>query len=1468
MRQSGRIKLGGGVVNALTKDTILRGKGNFVTDLDYDNIINNRLVFCGDDFIIEKTELSLDNISYSNVYFASNLYYRRTEIDNNFQHILIPNLGININNQSNISVNFSDGGWTSNNLINSIYTLSSKIGIGISEPLATIHINNNNANLIIDNNLNKFKFEYDNNNFTLGNNNIKQLIIHKNASLNSLNIDEFSIVNISNINILNKTNLTSNIKINDKPFIEWLISDNNIATQDFVANNNILTNETILYGKGSNITNLDYKNITLNKLIFNSPLKYDPDNNTVNADLSLSGWTSNTNTSNIYSSFKSKIGIGTDKPLASLHIGSTFYNKYNYNNNGILIISKTDIDNIINKNFKLGYDDDFNFSFGNYRLLNDGTTTWTKQFYINHLAPEGCLIINGNGNININNSLNINSTLFINRNLIFDNNYNINIDNNNNFAIANNNIIINNQLNTVGIGTIPDEKFKLLVDGDIKTTSNFYVNDIYASNINLSNLNVFRNINTNLLTSTNIDNINLIKTQNIDANNIIASTNLRTPNIICSLNIICSNNITCSNNLNVVQTLNANTINSSNIIINNNIIGKSINANNLTISSNITTNSLNALSSIKTDNIDVKNISTLNINIDNNLLTNTINSDFIYNSNNIITNEIFSSNINTLNIDTSNITANNINIIDTIVSKNINTSYIINNTKITTNELEVIYNLKCNSSINAISLNVNNIYVSDNIGINILEPLSELHICKKMSSFNNTSLIITGNYNSFKIGYNDTDNFILGAYNTVSKYWKNQIFIDNNAPDNTFIINNSGNITIGNDIDNINLYKLNVIGDLNAINLYEKGVKILNNSEINQLINTSLQPYLTIDYAATIYPTKYLVTTQLNTNLNLLEDTIISLLSTNSNIYSSSKRFPYGTIYDININNTNIINTLYYYIDSNIYGIKENFKETISNYDDTNTIYNYTIYYSSSKSIILDKYYLFLYDDDNYNNTRNSVSWGNANYLPYYIQTNTTNILNLDKNSIIHQGQIRKTYRYYGDFLIIKYDIDFILTKFRFYVLNTENNYKVPNAPSLWRCYGSNDAIVWTIIKEASNDILKNSLSHLSYIDTQEGYAYYEHQVNNIKAYRYIGFVFSKIVFYNKYKISNYTYNNNSSIGLELFKFELFGKKNVKALYITSNVLEQSLTNYIKQDYIIDNYQYKIICSEPLFLNGNVLGIDIDFLYNNSTANIICSNITCLNRINVLNLVSSYLVSSNINSLNKITTSNLITSNIINDNYLSSYSIYAENNVGIGDNPYPLYKLNVNGIIYSSNDIICNGNFIENGSNLKDKYLSINDAGNFINTNVLRNELSNNQPNIQKKYGFRAICNKSIILNNETYYKHDVDLSLYIKSKVDSIDENPYRIFGIKCFSTSLIFNNNINPNKPPNILQYDIYSSYIINLNTINICAIGFPSNYYLNKITKGDIFLLKTTNYDYISILSKTSNLSVSCIISDFLF
>ena len=322
----------------------------------------------------------------------------------------------------------------------------------------------------------------------------------------------------------------------------------------------------------------------------------------------------------------------------------------------------------------------------------------------------------------------------------------------------------------------------------------------------------------------------------------------------------------------------------------------------------------------------------------------------------------------------------------------------------------------------------------------------------------------------------------------------------------------------------------------------------------------------------------------------------------------------------------------------------------------------------------------------------------------------------------------------------------------------------------------------------------------------------------------------------------------------------------------TSNLNASNITSL--NQISTSNLNASNITSLNRITTSNLNCSNINSLNLISTSNLNCSNINSLNQISTSNLICS-----NINSLNQISTSNLISVNnyannlisynINNNNILTSYSIYATNNIGISDNPSSIYKLNVNGIIYSSTDIISDGNIKEKGVYLKDKYLAINDYTNssMINTDTLRNEISNNQPNVQKKNGFRCICSKPIILNDQTYYKHDVNLSLYIKSKVDSIDENPYRIFGIRCFSTSAIFNNNI-PNKPPNVLQYDIYTSHILNTNSINICAIGFPSNYYLNKITASDIFILKTNNYNYISILSKTPNLSVSCIISDFLF
>jgi hypothetical protein len=87
-----------------------------------------------------------------------------------------------------------------------------------------------------------------------------------------------------------------------------------------------------------------------------------------------------------------------------------------------------------------------------------------------------------------------------------------------------------------------------------------------------------------------------------------------------------------------------------------------------------------------------------------------------------------------------------------------------------------------------------------------------------------------------------------------------------------------------------------------------------------------------------------------------------------------------------------------------------------------------------------------------------------------------------------------------------------------------------------------------------------------------------------------------------------------------------------------------------------------------------------------------------------------------------------------------------------------------------------------------------------------------------------------------------------------------------------------MNGNIVPSILQYDIYMSNGqiatsgINIttypnNTIHIYAIGTPENYKLSNLLPCHITLLRTDNFNYLSIISKISNLEVSYIIEDYL-
>ncbi len=57
---------------------------------------------------------------------------------------------------------------------------------------------------------------------------------------------------------------------------------------------------------------------------------------------------------------------------------------------------------------------------------------------------------------------------------------------------------------------------------------------------------------------------------------------------------------------------------------------------------------------------------------------------------------------------------------------------------------------------------------------------------------------------------------------------------------------------------------------------------------------------------------------------------------------------------------------------------------------------------------------------------------------------------------------------YLGDWKIIRFPTPIVLSKFRFYSFNSNSFYLI-YAPSLWKCYGSNDGITFTEIEEASN---------------------------------------------------------------------------------------------------------------------------------------------------------------------------------------------------------------------------------------------------------------------------------------------------------------------------------------------------------------------------------------------------------------
>ena len=115
---------------------------------------------------------------------------------------------------------------------------------------------------------------------------------------------------------------------------------------------------------------------------------------------------------------------------------------------------------------------------------------------------------------------------------------------------------------------------------------------------------------------------------------------------------------------------------------------------------------------------------------------------------------------------------------------------------------------------------------------------------------------------------------------------------------------------------------------------------------------------------------------------------------------------------------------------------------------------------------------------------------------------------------------------YTGDWIILKLPSPIILTKFRFYNRNI-----IDRAPSLWRCYGSNDGITFTEIIEASNDIIENALNASTYSS-----GFYEKILTTFTtSYSYIGFTFKKIV-------------SSSANALNFIELQIFGREKLNIM--------------------------------------------------------------------------------------------------------------------------------------------------------------------------------------------------------------------------------------------------------------------------------------------------------------------------------
>ena len=159
----------------------------------------------------------------------------------------------------------------------------------------------------------------------------------------------------------------------------------------------------------------------------------------------------------------------------------------------------------------------------------------------------------------------------------------------------------------------------------------------------------------------------------------------------------------------------------------------------------------------------------------------------------------------------------------------------------------------------------------------------------------------------------------------------------------------------------------------------------------------------------------------------------------------------------------------------------------------------------------------------------------------------------------------------------------------------------------------------------------------------------------------------------------------------------------------------------------------------------------------------------------------------------------------------------------------------------------------------------------YTTSNVCKNLIIYDTPQVYKRSAFYCFTDEVIYPNGGStpYYTHHIDLRLYTKTGY-TVQNDPYRIFKIKCFFETSYFQKLTN--GTPDICEYSIHMSSKAaaggegSIAGINIMAIGTPQNYFLNNIMNTNLFILRNgnNNFNYLSIVS-TQNADVRVFITD---